>query len=154
LQIPTLDEALSALPDGVVMAIEVKDPRAAVPAIAEIRRHGVEGRVLLWAKSAQAVRVFARELPHTERALLRDTWSARANRRFLEDATDCDADAVSAHWNRITPGFVADAHAMGLRVYSMTRDAGDPASRLATGLDGVITDWPELALATVRDGLA
>ncbi len=154
LPIPTFAEALSALPPGLVMAIDVKEARAAMPAIAEIRRQGAEERVLLWAKAGAAVSVFARELPRVERALLRDTTSARATRRFLEDAERCEAHAVSAHWDRITAEFVADAHRRGLRVYAMAQDPDSQASRLATGLDGVVTNWPEEALAAVRGGRA
>ncbi len=150
LQIPTLAEALSALPSGVVMAIDVKEAQAAMPTIAEVRRQGAEERVLLWGKSEATVSMFARELPRAERALLRNTWSARGTRRFLEDAERCDAHAISAHWNRITPELVADAHGRGLKVYAMARDADSQASRLAIGLDGVVTNWPEQALAAVR----
>ena len=152
LQIPTFAEALSALPDRVVMAVEVKEFGAVMPAIAEIQRQGAEGRVLMWGRCVQAVRLFARELPDTERALLHDTWTARGNSRFLEDAAKCDADAISAHWNRITPGFVDEAHARGLKVYSKAKDIGSQSSRLAAGLDGLVSDWPEEAIAAVKDG--
>ena len=149
-RIPTFAEALEALPEGVVMAIDVKDPRAARPAIAEIRRQGAEERVLLWAQSMAAVRVFGRELPEVERALLRDTRAGAATRRFLADAGRCGADAISAHWDRITPEFVAGAHERDLKVYAMARDARSQAAGVAAGLDGVVTDWPEEALGAVR----
>lgn len=154
LQIPTFAEALAALPDGVTVAIDLKDPRAALPTIAEIRSQSAEDRVLLWAQSKAAVRVFARELPNTERALLRDTWTDGATRRFLEDAEATQAHAVSAHWNRITPEFIADAKGRGLKVYAMAQNAESQASRIEAGLDGVVTNWPGEALALVRGGPA
>ncbi len=150
LQIPTFEEALAALPGGAAMAIDTKDPQAA-PAIAElVRRMGLEDRALLWARSMDAVRRFGEVLPGAERALLRDTRTSRATRRFLDDAGRCGAQAVSAHWDRVSEAFVADAHERGLKVYAMARNAESQASKLAASLDGVVTNWPEEALA-VRD---
>lgn len=152
LPIPTFEEALVALPEGVVMAIDLKDPNAGPPVARIIREHHAEERVLLWAQSMDAVRHFAREFPEIERALLRDTRAGRATRRFLDDAERCEARAVSAHWDRISPEFVAEAHGRGLKVYAMAQNEGSQASKLATGLDAVVTNWPEVALATVRGG--
>ena len=42
LQIPAFAEALSALPSGVRLVIDLKDPRAVMPTIDEIRRHFVQ----------------------------------------------------------------------------------------------------------------
>jgi glycerophosphoryl diester phosphodiesterase len=151
LQIPTFAESLEALPQGVLMVIDLKDPRAAMAVIQEVRRQGAEDRVLLWAQSKAAVSLFARELPHVERALLRNTWTARATRRYVEDAMGCNADAISPRWAWITPEFVADAHKRGLKVFAMAQDAESQASRLAAGLDGVVTNWPEQAFAAIRD---
>ena len=147
LQIPTFSEALAALPLGVIMAIDVKDPDAALPAIEEVRRQNAERRVLLWAQSMDAVKTFARKLPQVERALLRDTWSEQETQGFLEDAGHCDANAISAHWDVITPEFVQEAKSRGLMVYAMAQNVETQAEKIAAGLDGVVTDWPEEALA-------
>ncbi len=145
-------DGLAALPEGVLMAIDVKEVQAAGPVIEEVRRHGARARVMLWAKSMPAVREFASSEPEIERALLRDTWTGRATRKFLADAERCRADAISARWGVITPAFVSEAHERGLRVYAMATDAESQAEKIAAGLDGVVTNWPEEALAAVRGG--
>jgi glycerophosphoryl diester phosphodiesterase len=147
--IPTFAEALEALPKGVFMAIDTKDTHAAGAVVQEVRRQGAEGRVELWAQSMEAVRVYARELPEVPRALLRDTRAGAATRRFLDDAIEIEAHAISAHWDRITPPFVAMAHDMGLQVYAMAQDPGSQRAKIVAGLDAVVTDWPEEALAVV-----
>lgn len=147
LLIPTFEEALNALPTGVMMAVDTKDPKAA-PAVTElVRRMGFEDRVLLWAQSMAAVRHFAEALPDVERALLRDTRGEAATRRFVDDAQRCGADAISVHWDRISPQFVAEAQGRGFKVYAMAQNEESQASKLAAGLDGIVTNWPEEALA-------
>lgn len=151
-KIPTFAEALAALPADVLMAIDMKDPRAAHASIQEVRRQNAEKRVLLWAQSMDAVRTFARELPEVERALLRDTFSDEETARFLDDAARCEAQAISAHWDVITPEFVAEAKGRGLRVFAMAQNVETQAEKLAAGLDAIVTDWPEEALALVGAG--
>jgi glycerophosphoryl diester phosphodiesterase len=150
LRIPTFAESLEALPEGVLIAIDLKDPRAAEVTIEEIKRQGAEDRVLLWAQSMKAVKYFAKALPNVERALLRDTRAGKPTRQFLEDAKRCNADAVSAHWDRITPKFVTTAHNRGLKVYAMAQNAESQAEKIAMGLNGVVTNWPEEALASIN----
>lgn len=152
--IATFADALESLPAGVFMAIDLKDAKAARATIDEVRRQKAQSRVLLWAKSSAAVRQFATDEPGIERALLRDTWLARSTRRFLDDAVACGATAVSARWGVIEPVFVAEAQARGLKVYAMARDAESQPAKLAAGLDGVVTNWPEEALEAVRGGPA
>jgi glycerophosphoryl diester phosphodiesterase len=147
LSIPTFAEALHALPEGVVMAIDLKDPRAASATMDEIVAQGAEQRVLLWAQSMDAVREFGAAIPDVERALLRDTRAGAATRKFLRDAERCGADALSAHWDRITPAFVTEAHERGLKVYAMAQNAESQWEKLEAGLDGLVTNWAEEALA-------
>jgi glycerophosphoryl diester phosphodiesterase len=149
LQVPTFAEALEALPAGVFMAIDVKEAAAAGASVDEVRRQAAEGRVELWAQSMDAVRTFARELPGVPRALLRDTKPGSQTRRFLQDALACHAHAVSVHWDRVSPAFAAIVHEMGLKLYAMAQDLDSQPARMAMGLDAVVTDWPDAALAAL-----
>jgi glycerophosphoryl diester phosphodiesterase len=91
----------------------------------------------------KAVRHTAGEAPEIESALLRNVrWAGRL-RRFLDDALRFGAGGVSAHWRAITATFVDEAHRRGLKVYSMSRDMESMAAKLALGLDGIVTDWPQ-----------
>jgi glycerophosphoryl diester phosphodiesterase len=148
-QVPTLAEALAALPPGLTMAIDIKHASAAAATLAEVRRQRLESRILLWSAHGKAVRYTAREAPEIESALLRDVrWAARL-RRFLDDALRFGAGGVSAHWQAITATFVDEAHRRGLKVYSMCLDTESMAAKLALGLDGIITDWPQEARAAL-----
>ena len=140
--IPTLAQALDALPDGLFMAVEIKDHTAAAASLRTIRERRMEGRVLMWSYREQAVRLFAREAPQIESALLRDDTDPEGLKRFLTDARDWGARAISAHYAAINPPFIAEAHDRGLRVYSWIRDLESVAKKVACGLDGIVTDEP------------
>ena len=63
-----------------------------------------------------------------ERALLRDTWTAAATEKFLDDAKACSADAISARWGVVNAAFVAEAQQRGLKVYAMATEKSQPAN--------------------------
>ncbi|MCH8919884.1 MAG: glycerophosphodiester phosphodiesterase [Chloroflexi bacterium] len=148
-RVPTLAEALAALPPSLTVAIEIKHASAAAATLAEVRRQRLESRTLLWSMHGKAVRHTAAEAPEIETALLRSVrWAGRL-RRFLDDAVRFGAGGVSAHWQAITATFVDEAHRRGLKVYSMSRDTKSIAAKLALGLDGIVTDWPQEARAAL-----
>ena len=138
----TLEEALDALPADMFLAVEVKDGFSAAATLRTIRRRRAEGRVLLWSPSDRAVAYLARAAPEIEVSLLRDDTDIDCVRRFLADAARLGARGVSVHWAVVLPEVVAEARALGLRVYSMTRDLDDVAEKAALGLDGIVTDYP------------
>lgn len=146
-RVPTLREALDALPDGLIMAVEIKDWRASYYSLRLIRNRQLEARTMMWSYREQAVRHFAKEAPEIEPALLRDETDPEGLTKFLKDAVDFGARAISAHYEAINPPFVAEAHSRGLKVYSWIRDLDTVAKKAGCGLDGIVTDYP----AQVRD---
>ena len=149
-RVPALTEALDALPDGMIMAIEVKDARAAAGTLRAVRARRLEERVLMWSYRMAAVRYFAREAPEIEGALLRDNTDPKGLSRLLADALACGARALSAHWDAVTTQFVAEAHDRKLRVYSMERGVESVARRVSYGLDGIVTDHPREVRAVLE----
>ena len=149
-RVPTLDQALDALPEGLILAIEIKDAGAAPSTLASIRARRLEARVLMWSYREAAVRYFARRAPEIEAALLRDDTDPEGLTRFLTDATEYGARAISVHWDAITPQFVGEAHDRNLRVFSMNRDLEMIAKRVAAGLDGIVTDHPREVRAVLE----
>jgi glycerophosphoryl diester phosphodiesterase len=149
-RVPTLAEALAALPRGLMVAIDIKHASAAAATLAEVRRQRLESRSLLWSQHTSAVRYTVGAAPEIESSLLRDVRTPTGLRRFLDDAVRLGARGVSAHWRATTEGFVSEAHRRGLKVYSLSRNVESMAAKLALGLDGIVTDWPEEAKAVLR----
>lgn len=152
-RLPTLAEALDALPASLLIAVELKDAATAPRALSLIRDREMKGRALMWSYQERAVRYFASEAPEIESALLRDDTDPEGLRHFLGDAQAFGARAISAHWSAINPHFVGEAHNRGLRVFSWIPDLDTVAKKVAAGLDAIITDQPA-EVRTILKGAA
>jgi len=139
--VPTLAEALAALPSTLGVAIDVKTPRAIGATLAEIRNQHLQSRTLLWSRYRSAVRYCVDHAPEIEPSLLSDARSQLGVWRFLRDASAMGARGISADWDMITPTFVARVRRRGLVLYSWCRDAQPPPEKLRL-VDGLVTDWP------------
>jgi glycerophosphoryl diester phosphodiesterase len=150
--VPTFAEAVAALPDGMGFAIDTKDPDATDAVVEELRRQGKLARSLLWAQSGRAVRryveIAADDAP--EVALLRDALTPRDIDRFLADAVDFGATAVSAHQDSVDEIFIARVHDLGLKVHCWFQDLATQVRLAPLPLDGIVTDWPEDARRRTR----
>jgi len=151
--IPTLGLALSNIPLGLYLAVDVKTPWAVKRLLREVRAQRLESRVRIWCTSARAVRYVTRRAPEIEVAYLKTALSAAGKRRFIAKAVRLGAQAISAHWLAIDRDFVAAAHERGLKVYSYDEGLPLAPDKLTSGLDGLITDVPgeaSSALAQLR----
>jgi glycerophosphoryl diester phosphodiesterase len=148
-RLPSLDEVFETLAPGVVLAVDVKSPWAVVPLMRQIKRRGMEKRVLVWCTSAWAVRYAVRSAPDVEVAYLKDVREPEAKRDFIAKARLMGAKAISAHWLAIDAEFVAAAHALGLKVYSFHERFELTPEKLTSGLDGLITDVMAEARAAI-----
>ena len=139
--VPLLADVLEQLPDGLGLAIDIKDATAAPAVLAEVRRCDALDRVLFWSQKGRAVRHLARAQVGTEVALLRDTHSPRADERLIRDAVRWGANAISIHEDALKRPLLDRARQRGLRVYAWLQD--DPTRYDVAGrrLDGVVTDW-------------
>lgn len=151
--VPTFAEAVAALPDGMGFAIDTKAPDAAEAVVEELRRQDKLDRSLLWAQSERAVRRYA-ELAgdETEVALLRDADTAAEIDRFLGDAVDFGATAISAHQDTVSEALIERAHGLGIRVHCWFQDLATQARLATLPLDGIVTDWPVDARARSHAG--
>ncbi len=141
-RLPTLAEALDALPASLSLAIEIKDSTVARRTLQLVKERRMEGRILMWSYREKAVRYFAREAPEIESSLLRDDTDPEGLARLLSDARAWGARGISAHHAAINPPFVAEAHQRGLKVYSFIQDLDSVAKKVGCGLDGIVTDQP------------
>jgi glycerophosphoryl diester phosphodiesterase len=146
-RIPSLGAVFDALPPGMTLAVDVKTPWAVHALVREVRRRGVESRVLAWCTSAMAAAYVAKQAPEIETGYLSGARSVQGKRRFIDRAVAIGAKAISAHWTAIDGEFIAAAHAKGLRVYAWHQSHGLVAPKLKAGLDGLITDYPRDARA-------
>lgn len=146
--VPSLKAALDTLPAGLTLAVDVKTPWAVVPLAGEVRRRGLESRVLVWCQSAWACRYVVQRAPAVEVAFLKTAFTPEEKRRFLSRAREVGAKAVSAHWRSIDPAFVSQARAMGLRVFSWHEGYDLEPDKLAL-LDILVTDYPVEARRTL-----
>jgi glycerophosphoryl diester phosphodiesterase len=140
--VPTLAAALSSMPDGLGMAIDIKDPGAAPAVIAACQETGTLERVLLWSQHERAVRHCVENTSGVEVGLLRDALSPDASERFLADALAFGATAISAHQEVITTDFLATCRAAGLLVHTWFQDEATQAAKAHLPVDGIVTDWP------------
>jgi glycerophosphoryl diester phosphodiesterase len=148
--VPSLAQALDALPGDKAIAVDVKTPWAVIPLLSEVQRRGIAGRTLVWAASALCAGYAVRHNPGWEVAYYKDYADGPSNRAFIEKARRLGAQAVSLDWRAIDGDLIAFAHQAGLRVYSWHKDYELTPEKLRSGLDGLITDHP----ARARQALA
>ena len=129
------------------LAVDVKDGRAIAQVVDALRAARALGSSRVWCRSTRAVAWAAQVAAPAEIALLRNTRGAAATMRYLDDASGVGAAAVSLHQDAVTAAVVARAHSLGLVAYAWVVQADGHARVLAAGVDGVVTDWPRIALA-------
>jgi glycerophosphoryl diester phosphodiesterase len=170
----TFDAALELLaPHRIGLHVDVKDPGYEAEVIDAVRRHGVAERTYFSSAWPSSVRRLAELAPDLQRAigyprdrygLSRVRWpapltgagaaSARALMRLRVPLLlrQSHADALSVHRAFCSAGAVAAAHGRGAPVIVWTVNDPEEMNHFARlGVDGIVTDDPELALATLRE---
>lgn len=142
---PTLVDALANVPEGLQIALDIKDPGAMNTCIDLVLAAGLADRAMLWCRDRRAVGLAARRAPDVRRALLRDGLRRGGAHRYLDDSAALGAHVVSVHERFVSADAVAHGHRLGLVVYAWVRSAATQAALLAAGVDGLVTDWPSQA---------
>jgi len=135
--IPTLAAVVDAVPAGVELLLELKEPGLAAEALATCVEAGLAVRVQSFDPDVVAeARAAAPDVP---RALL----CADEPEAGLDRALALDCTAVGVHHEHCDRASVAAAHDAGLTVYAWTvTDAGRAAELAALGVDAAISDVP------------
>lgn len=141
--VPTLRAVLWEFPPEVQPALHLKD-RAALPSVLKaVDRHGQPGRTWLWLENPRDVSAARHALPELRVTLLRPAgWMPGSRQAYFEEAQWVGASGISVPWGVIDDGLIEHAHQHQLRVFSRLERMDTLDSRLAAGLDGVITDDP------------
>jgi glycerophosphoryl diester phosphodiesterase len=150
--VPTLTQALDALPEDKILAVDIKTPWSVLALRGPIAKRGIAERTLVWCSSGLAVRYAVQRNPGWEVAHYKDLDGATANRGFVAAARRLGARGVSLDWRAVDADLVAYAHEVGIRVYSWHKEYELTEAKLASGLDGLITDHPAKARHTLGIG--
>ena len=141
-RLPSFAAAVAAVPAGVRIAVDLKDPGALAAAVAVLRRAGRLGEAMLWCRRPATVRAAPGLAPGVPTALLRNTRTAADTAAYLRDAVAVGADAVSLHERAVRPEAVVAAHELGLTAYAWALSPDSHARLVDAGVDGITTDWP------------
>jgi glycerophosphoryl diester phosphodiesterase len=160
LTVPTLDEALAALP-GQRFGIEMKDgdPALVAPLLCDaLRRRGMQRQALVSSFTQDRLDALRAACPEVATS----ASAAEARRFYLLHALGLAELASPAYQSLQVPArfgaitlasadFIADAHARGLTVQIWTvSDAAEMSSLIALGVDGINSDFPDRLLALLR----
>ncbi|WP_103500545.1 MULTISPECIES: glycerophosphodiester phosphodiesterase family protein [unclassified Streptomyces] len=143
-RVPVFREVMEAVSTPV--QAEIKDAAAARVLAAAITELGLHDRVRVISFHDAALRETRALLPETPIALVTGESTATAPER----AVALGASMVSCEFPRLTPEVVGRCHAAGIEVISWTVNTAEELARaVELGLDGVVTDEPELAHAAL-----
>jgi glycerophosphoryl diester phosphodiesterase len=176
-KMPTLHEVLSAYADttlrfNIETKINPRDPALtpdpvtfAQQLVAEIRAAGVQDRTAIesfdWRSLAEVHRIApeidTNALTEADPTLLEDgTWTNGLRLGDFDGSiprlvAKSGADVWSPDFATLTPDLVAEAHDLGLQVIPWTlNDVADMEQAVGMGVDGIITDYPDMAAKVVH----
>lgn len=153
-RIPTLDETLDLLHGKLLLNIELKALNSATSGlgrdvVAAVRAHGMAGQVILSSFNPFELRRAAAAGPEMANGLLLSPelpgWTRLGVTRAFSLARGLHPELVM-----VSESYVAFARRLGLPVRVWTaNDEPDLRRMVALGVDAIITDRPDLALAIV-----
>lgn len=153
--VPTLEEVFQAFP-GKHLNIEIKqlEPSTAEPFCDLIREYEMQNYVLVASFHQQAMEEFRQVCPEVATSGTEDEIRTFfiLNTAYLSSTLSPGYQAVqvpeySSGLHVLTPHFVSGAHSRGLEVHPWTIDDPQDMQRfLDMGVDGIITDRPDLML--------
>lgn len=146
--VPTLDDALAAIIPRMIACVEVKAlaPRWDENLFEAVDRTGAPERVILHGFDHRLVHRLGEKRPQLRRGVLSASYPMHPV-RCLEDA---DASVFWQHRNHVDEALVSCIHEAGMALYVWTVDEPEEMQRfLALGVDGIVTNLPDLARAAV-----
>lgn len=149
-RIPFLQEVLERLQRRVCVNVELKTGDGTAAAVAATLREALAAgwkpeQFLVSSFHLPELREFKRRLPEIPLGVL----LCGVPLNLAGAATELGAQVLSLDRDFADPALIADAHQRGLKVYVFTVNERDDIVRFrAQGVDGVFTDFPELASGT------
>jgi glycerophosphoryl diester phosphodiesterase len=159
LDVPPLRAVLARYPKvGIIIELKEAGPRLAEAVVDEVRRAGATDRVCLGSFSVTALRAAREAAPAIAtsgarfevRMALYRSWCGLTPGRVAYQAFQ--VPETSGTTRVVSPRFVRLAHKAGIAVQVWTVDEPDDIRRLLDwGVDGIISDRPDVAAQVVRD---
>jgi glycerophosphoryl diester phosphodiesterase len=159
LDVPVLAEVLARHPKvGVIIELKEPGPALATAVVEEIQRAGAVGRVCLGSFSLSALRTARAAAPDIRtsgarfevRVALYKSWCGLSPGRVPYQAFQ--VPETSGSTRIVSPRFVQLAHRAGIAVHVWTVDEPQDIRRLlGWGVDGIISDRPDVASEVVKD---
>jgi glycerophosphoryl diester phosphodiesterase len=157
--VPPLRAVLARYPRvGIIIELKERGPGLAEAVVDEVRRAGASDRVCLGSFSVTAVRAARAAAPAIAtsgarfevRMALYRSWCGLSPGRVPYQAFQIPE--CSGSTRVVSPRFVQLAHKSGVAVHVWTVDEpGDIRRLLDWGVDGIISDRPDVAATVVRD---
>jgi glycerophosphoryl diester phosphodiesterase len=145
-RIPVFQEVVQAVRSP--LQAEIKDKAAARVLVAVIGELGLHDRVTVISFHDEALREVRALLPEMPLVLVTGRSTPTAPERALE----LGAEMVSCELRWLERETVDRCHAHGIKVISWTVNTDDDLARVRElGLDGVVTDMPEIKRAAARE---
>ena len=155
IQVPTIDEVFHAFPD-IRMNIEIKQTQPPIDAVLcdKIKAYGREQLTIVASFHHGTLADFRQRCPEVATA----ATSAEVrkllvfNKLFLSGLYSPDEEVLQVPIRAgiievVTPRFVKNAHARGLRVHVWTiNDSATMKALIDMGVDGIMTDYPDRLL--------
>lgn len=153
-KIPLLEEVFETLGKKTIINIELKNSIAQSDQLVEkicalIKMYGLEKRIILSSFHASNLKRAEQLLPEVPRGLLAvDGWMGAWARSF--GFSFGDYAALHPYLNSVTKQQVVRVHRLKRRVHVWTVNKAEDMMRLNNwGVDGILTDDPQLALRTL-----
>jgi glycerophosphoryl diester phosphodiesterase len=146
--IPTLEEALAVIVPRMIACVEIKlvTSQGEERLLEVIERTGAPDRVALHAFDHRVIHRMGERRPFIRRGVLQASYPMQPL-RCLEDA---DASILWQEKQYVDEALVAAMHGAGMRLYVWTVNDPEEIRHLAIlGADGLCTDFPDVARATV-----
>jgi len=142
--IPTLPEALAVILPRMIAYVEVKSVAKAWDdrLFEAVERSGAPERIALHAFDHRIIRRMGEKRPFIRRGVLSASYPVYPV-RSLEDA---DATILWQHHHYVDDALVSRLHGAGMTLHVWTvNDPAEMRALLAMGVDGICTDFPDVA---------
>lgn len=157
--IPTLDEALDTFPDA-CFNIDMKAPGTVEPLVAALARHHAWDRVCVGSFNPRRLTAFRRLVDHPVATAVGPVGVASSCLTHRPTMHIPLGVVYQMPWrikmgsreiNLVTPSFLRAAHRAGKLVQVWTiNDPGQMEQLIGMGVDGIITDRPDVLLNVMR----